>query len=91
MHLYRPGGPSFYINVADNSRLHGPGGQGMSDVDEVLGNNGDADPSFGRLVSGFDVVHKIQNLPMHTDGKNKAYLLTYVTILDAYVKAGHVN
>jgi cyclophilin family peptidyl-prolyl cis-trans isomerase len=46
----RPGGPDFYINMQDNSRLHGPGGQGS------YTDNEEADPCFSRVVEGFDAV-----------------------------------
>ncbi|KAG7359042.1 cyclophilin type peptidyl-prolyl cis-trans isomerase [Nitzschia inconspicua] len=43
-------GPNFYINTMDNSDHHGPGGQGHHDLAT------DADPCFGKIVSGFDIV-----------------------------------
>ncbi|ETO30840.1 hypothetical protein RFI_06276 [Reticulomyxa filosa] len=48
----RPGGPDFYINLVDNIRNHGPGGQ-----------DGEADPCFGKIVKGMEVIHHIQSLP----------------------------
>jgi cyclophilin family peptidyl-prolyl cis-trans isomerase len=45
-------GPNFYINTMDNTDHHGPGGQGHHDLAT------DADPCFGKIVSGFDVVSK---------------------------------
>merc|ERR1719242_284964 len=53
----RPGGPDFYINKIDNTENHGPGGQDHYDLYE------EADPCFGRIVDGFDVLEKIFALP----------------------------
>jgi cyclophilin family peptidyl-prolyl cis-trans isomerase len=55
----RPGGPDFYINMQDNSRLHGPGGQIESD---------DADPCFARVVEGFDAVARMHQSDIDEDG-----------------------
>eukprot|EP00586_Coscinodiscus_wailesii_P011726 CAMPEP_0172513724 /NCGR_PEP_ID=MMETSP1066-20121228/254754_1 /TAXON_ID=671091 /ORGANISM="Coscinodiscus wailesii, Strain CCMP2513" /LENGTH=362 /DNA_ID=CAMNT_0013294111 /DNA_START=66 /DNA_END=1154 /DNA_ORIENTATION=+ len=49
----RPGGPEFYINSEDNARIHGPGGQ----THHVLGE--EADPCFGKVIEGFDVVDRL--------------------------------
>jgi cyclophilin family peptidyl-prolyl cis-trans isomerase len=46
----RPAGPYFYINLQDNSELHGPGGQG----------DPFADPCFARVIDGFDSVARMQ-------------------------------
>lgn len=43
-------GPTFYLNTMDNTRVHGPGGQGHHVLPE------DADPCFGRVVQGEEVV-----------------------------------
>ena len=43
-------GPNFYINALDNSRHHGPGGQGHRDLP------GDADPCFAKVISGQEAV-----------------------------------
>ena len=47
----RPGGPDFYINLVDNKRNHGPGGQGPK-----------PDPCFANIISGQDIVDKIHKL-----------------------------
>jgi len=47
----RPGGPDWYINLDDNTRNHGPGGQGV-----------EADPCFAELVSGAEVIEAIHKL-----------------------------
>jgi cyclophilin family peptidyl-prolyl cis-trans isomerase len=57
----RPGGPDFYINMKDNDRLHGPGGQGGNDAD-------DADPCFARVVEGFDAVARMHQSDIDEDG-----------------------
>jgi len=46
------GGPEFYINSQDNSKLHGPGTQ-PHHLD------GDADPCFARITRGSDIVEQI--------------------------------
>jgi len=58
----RPGGPDFYVNMLDNVRIHGPGGQGHN-------YNGDpeSDSCFAKLVSGSEVADKIQSLPYNSD------------------------
>ena len=49
----RPGGPDWYISMQDNSRAHGPGGQGSyEDARE-------ADPCFAQVVEGQDVADHI--------------------------------
>lgn len=49
----RPGGPDFYISMQDNTKNHGPGGQGSyEDASE-------ADPCFAKVVKGFDVAERI--------------------------------
>jgi cyclophilin family peptidyl-prolyl cis-trans isomerase len=52
-------GPNFYINGMNNSEHHGPGGQGHHDLAT------DADPCFGRIISGFDVVSKDMMVGRH--------------------------
>jgi len=47
------GGPDFYINVRDNSDVHGP----------TQANRGIADPCFAHVVSGFDVLRQIHTSP----------------------------
>lgn len=49
----RPGGPDWYINKADNSKSHGPGGQPQHDLQEQ------ADPCFGKIVEGQDTLHRV--------------------------------
>jgi cyclophilin family peptidyl-prolyl cis-trans isomerase len=52
-------GPNFYINTMDNTEHHGPGGQGHHDLAT------DADPCFGRIISGIDVVSKDMMIGRH--------------------------
>ncbi|CAB9519734.1 PPIases accelerate the folding of proteins (By similarity) [Seminavis robusta] len=60
----RPGGPDFYINIKDNSKLHGPGGQSWH-YGDVLD---DADPCFGAIVRGVDVIDKIHQSEVDQSG-----------------------
>jgi cyclophilin family peptidyl-prolyl cis-trans isomerase len=46
-------GPNFYINAADNTKLHGPGGQGHHILPD------DADPCFGTIVEGMETVREM--------------------------------
>ena len=59
----RPGGPDFYINVKDNSKIHGPGGQAKSSSSLLFGDPNEADPCFAKVISGFDVVDRIHQAP----------------------------
>ena len=64
----RPGGPNFYINMKDNSRVHGPDGRtGELEYDED--GEGDADPCFARVVAGFDAVDRMHSLPVRGKGR----------------------
>lgn len=49
-------GPTFYINTVDNSYVHGPGSQQHHLLPY------DADPCFGKVIEGFDVVDDIEKL-----------------------------
>jgi cyclophilin family peptidyl-prolyl cis-trans isomerase len=49
----RPGGPQFYINMENNQRIHGPGGQMHHDLHE------EGEPCFGKIVSGKRVVDRM--------------------------------
>ncbi|CAB9517924.1 expressed unknown protein [Seminavis robusta] len=57
----RPGGPDFYINTQDNSRVHGPGGQQGDDEPE---------PCFAKVVAGHDVVTKRLQLAATLSARN---------------------
>jgi len=46
-------GPTFYINTMDNSKTHGPGGQ------EHHALKSDADPCFGTIVAGREVIETL--------------------------------
>lgn len=54
----RPGGPDFYISMADNSRIHGPGGQ------DIFEDSAEADTCFAKVVGGFDIVERIHKSPV---------------------------
>ena len=76
----RPGGPDFYVNKIDNSVNHGPGGQGHHDLHE------EADPSFGRIVGGTEIIQELNRIPIDVA---KGNLLKYpVVIVDARVMPG---
>ena len=51
----RPGGPDFYVNMLDNTELHGPGGQIHHSSDVMV----DADPCFARVIRGFNTMERI--------------------------------
>jgi len=54
----RPGGPDFYINTANNTLPHGPGGQKHHELTD------DADPCFGKVVDGLAVIKDMMNRPV---------------------------
>ncbi len=58
-----PGGPDWYINLVDNVRNHGPGGQ-----DPI-----EANPCFARVVSGQDTVKAIRAQPHESSGFEGLY------------------
>lgn len=62
-------GPNFYINTMDNTKHHGPGGQGHHGLPT------DADPCFGKIVSGFDVIDDLmmaEHAEAASGSKNRA-------------------
>ena len=59
----RPGGPDFYVNMRENLRIHGPGGQGHNYEGDA-----EADSCFARLIEGGEIIDKIRNLPYHKEG-----------------------
>ncbi len=66
---FNKGGPLFYINIEDNTDVHGPTG------DDV------GDPVFAAVIEGFDVIESILASPR----KNEDSLETQVHIMDTYV------
>ncbi|GMH79476.1 hypothetical protein TrST_g4545 [Triparma strigata] len=70
----RPGGPDFYVSMIDNTKNHGPGGQGNYDLPA------EADPAFGTVIAGHDVLERIHKLP--TKEGNFKMLIEFVTIKD---------
>ena len=81
-YMGRPGGPNFYVNMRDNSVAHGPGGQANNyDL------HNEADPCFGKVVDGFDMLNDISAIPVDKDHGNE---LSYpVVIIRARVLAQH--
>lgn len=57
----RPGGPDFYINLVDNTEEFGPG----------MDRHSEADPCFGRVVEGFDVLERIGMIPKYLGGEEE--------------------
>lgn len=49
---FSDGGPNFYINIEDNTKIHGPGGG--DDDDHGIMNQGES--CFGRIIHGQDIV-----------------------------------
>jgi len=60
----RPGGPSFYINISDNTQTHGPGGQ----VHHIL--HEEADACFAKVFRGHSVVDALVKLSENSNKKN---------------------
>mmetsp|Transcript_20713 Transcript_20713/g.29530 ORF Transcript_20713/g.29530 Transcript_20713/m.29530 type:complete len:469 (-) Transcript_20713:156-1562(-) len=50
----RPSGPDWYINLSDNMDSHGPG------VQQHHAFTDDADPCFGEVIEGFDVIEEMR-------------------------------
>jgi cyclophilin family peptidyl-prolyl cis-trans isomerase len=44
--------------MADNSRIHGPGGQ------DIFEDSAEADTCFAKVVGGFDIVERIHKSPV---------------------------
>lgn len=59
----RPGGPDWYINTQDNIEANGPGGNKM-----IYTLDHEADPCFGRVIHGYDVIEKLTQLPTSRSG-----------------------
>lgn len=70
----RPGGPDFYISTLDNTRNHGPGGQGSYDLPE------EADTCFAKVVDGLDVVRRMHKAPRKKDSFQG--LVEYIEIVE---------
>lgn len=75
----RPGGPDWYINTVDNTQNHGPGSQ---NADARL--LAEADPCFGRIISGMDAIEAMKKLP--TNGDSFGMLRKTVRIVDAIIR-----
>lgn len=66
----RPGGPDWYINKADNTRPHGPGGQYQHDLEEQ------ADSCFAKIVDGKDTLQRIFRAETYPRDSEYAFFLT---------------
>ena len=66
----RPGGPDFYVNMRDNSALHGPGGQRHPHADIFQ----DADPCFAKIVRGFEAMERVHRAQVVDPATNDAIL-----------------
>jgi hypothetical protein len=77
----RPGGPDWYINKADNSKSHGPGGQYQHDLEEQ------ADPCFAKIVDGQDTLQRVFQRETYPATNDYAYFLVEpVTIVKARIE-----
>jgi cyclophilin family peptidyl-prolyl cis-trans isomerase len=54
----RPGGPDFYINMSENIKIHGPGGQGHNYQGDP-----ESDSCFAKIIRGREIADRIQKLP----------------------------
>jgi len=70
----RPSGPNFYMNMVNNTLVHGPGGQERY----VLNNN--ADPCFGKVIAGGEAITR-----MHEGEKTNDMLKLPVMIRSARI------
>lgn len=68
----RPGGPNFYINLADNSEIHGPGGQTKHNLVE------EADSCFAKIIHGKDVIEKMNQAIEGKDFKCRVETIRYL-------------
>ena len=65
----RPGGPDWYINKADNTKPHGPGGQYQHSLEEQ------ADSCFAKIVDGKDTLQRIFHMEIYPRDSPYAYFL----------------
>jgi cyclophilin family peptidyl-prolyl cis-trans isomerase len=63
---FQRGGPEFYINMDDNSKIHGPGGQGNDDLNQ-------GDSCFGKIVHGQDIIKDFTALNQKAMSTGKVY------------------
>lgn len=66
------GGPIFYVNLRDNTRVHGPNNYREKK---------DGDPCFAKIVEGYDVIDRIASMGTEEDES----LESAVYILDSQV------
>lgn len=65
----RPGGPDWYINKADNTKPHGPGGQYQHDLEEQ------ADSCFAKVVDGKDTLQRVFRSEIYPHDSDYAFFL----------------
>ena len=63
--MAKEGSKGFYINTRDNTDVHGPGSQEHNKLG--IGAAG-ADPCFGEVISGRDVIDRIRDSPTFSNG-----------------------
>lgn len=63
----RPGGPSIYVNLDDNTDWHGPGGQLQHELVE------EADPNFAKVIDGFDVLKRFREINRKAVKEDEVY------------------
>jgi hypothetical protein len=71
----RPGGPDWYINKADNSKSHGPGGQYQHDLEEQ------ADPCFAKVVEGQETLQRVFAAPTHPSTSDYAFFFVEPVVI----------
>lgn len=71
----RPAGTDFYINMQDNTAVHGPGGQTKYHDGATT-----ADPCFAKVVRGFDSITRMQ-----ASISGSADLERRISILEAHI------
>jgi len=80
----RPGGPDFYINKRNNTLIHGPGGQlNKHDL------HNEADPCFGKIVEGLDILTELEALPTYPE-RNYAFKFP-VNVVEAHILIPKAN
>ena len=78
----RPGGPLFYVSLINNTATLGPR---VGDMDMgPFGLAPEADPCFGRVIRGEEVMERVNRLPVREGGTQIRLLQEFVTISRAY-------
>lgn len=81
------GSNGFYINTEDNTDLHGPGAQEHNKLG--LG-TASADPCFGEVITGRDVIDRIRSSPVGADGMTlqRSVGIKKATVIQSSLSAG---